>query len=408
VPLKPDQVKDAIKASEGNPKFTRISDGLSLYLMTRNGRGYWQFNYKSGGSVRSKMLGSAADLSPTQARNEKNSFNVHRKEGTGSSTGSEQSGNGSRQGRQQAGKVVEKTFGAVVELFLSEFANNWTAKEAKEYRRTLITESSLAPLPVAGIKTPDIEAELKHWADTPPTMRKVLMRIGKILDYAGAKGFRDREVMNPASVKGLFEHLALPVAPEVVNHPAMQIKDVPSFMAELIADGSTKARALAVLILTGLRTDELRLARWKEVVGTILTVPAERMKGKKKDRRPHSLPLSPAVVKLLGKRSADDDFIFVSVYGHHNALGKGALREICAEHLGKRLSIEGLPPVPHGMRSSFRDWAAENGWDRELAERALAHTVGGKTETSYQRSKLIEQRRPLMNAWAKFCITGGK
>jgi integrase len=404
MPLKPDHVKAAIAESIDNPKFTRIADGLSLYLMTRNGRGYWQFNYKAGGKVRSKMLGSAADLSPTQARNAKNSFNVHRKDGA-DDTQQSTDGNASTQGRQEAGKVVEKPFGEVVELFLSEFEANWTAKEAKEYRRTLITESTLAGLPVAGIKTPDIEAELKHWADTPPTMRKVLMRIGKILDYAGAKNFRNKEVMNPASVKGHFEYLALPVAPEVVNHPAMKIPDVPGFMSELIADGSVKARALAVLILTGLRTDELRLAKWKEVVGTVLTVPAERMKGKKKDRRAHSVPLAPAVVKLLGKRGADHDFIFQSVRGAGKPLGQGALREILDKLRGKRLSIDGLPPVPHGFRSTFRDWAAENKYDRDLAERAIAHKVGGKTETTYQRSKLIELRKPLMNAWAKFAMS---
>jgi integrase len=403
MPLKPGHVKAAIAESIDNPKFTRIADGLSLYLMTRNGRGYWQFNYKAGGKVRSKMLGSAADLSPTQARNAKNSFNVHRKDGADDTQTDTQR---SREHRSGAGNVLDKTFGAVVELFLSEFEANWTAKEAKEYRRTLITESSLAKLPVAGIKTPDIEAELKHWADTPPTMRKVLMRIGKILDYAGAKNFRNKEVMNPASVKGHFEYLALPVAPEVVNHPAMKIPDVPGFMGELIADGSVKARALAVLILTGLRTDELRLARWKEVVGTVLTVPAERMKGKKKDRRAHSVPLAPAVVKLLGKRGADDDFIFVSARGgHRNPLGQGALREILDKLRGKRLSLEGLPPVPHGFRSTFRDWAAENKYDRDLAERALAHKVGKKTENAYQRSKLIELRKPLMNAWAKFAMS---
>jgi len=400
MPLKPEHVKTAIAESVGNPKFTRIADGLSLYLMTRNGRGYWQFNYKSGGSVRSKMLGSATDLSPTQARNEKHRFNVLRKEPEQSTeqgrtalrTG-EQSTNPEQRRRQGTGNVVEKPFGEVVELYLSEFANNWTAKEANSYRRSLITESSLARLTTSGIMTADIEAELKHWADTPPTMRKVLMRIGKILDYAGSKGFRDKAVMNPATIKGHFEHLALPVAPDVVNHPAMKIQDVPGFMSELIRDGSVKARALAILILTGLRTNELRLARWKEINGTIWTVPAERMKGKKKDRRAHSVPLAPAVVKLLGKRGADNDFIFQSWRGTGKSLR------------GKRLSIDGLPPIPHGFRSTFRDWAAENKWDRDLAERAIAHKVGGKTETAYQRSKLIELRKPLMNAWAKFAMS---
>jgi len=81
------------------------------------------------------------------------------------------------------------------------------------------------------------------------------------------------------------------------------------------------------------------------------------------------------------------------------------MREALDRLRGKRVSIEGLPPVPHGFRSTFRDWAAEAGYDRDLAERAIAHKVGNKTETAYQRSKLLEQRRPLMNAWAKFAMS---
>lgn len=226
------------------------------------------------------------------------------------------------------------------------------------------------------------------------------MRIGKVLSYATARKLRSGD--NPARIRGHFEFLARPIVPEVENHPAMQIKDVPSFMRDVIANGSTEARALAFLILTGPRSDELRLARRKEIEGTVWTIPAERMKAKPKDRRPHSVPLSTRAIKLLGKRGAPEGFIFPGRrYGARKPMWHSAMRDVLANWHGDRLSIEGKPPVPHGFRSTFRDRAAEAGYPRDLAERAIAHKVNKKTENAYQRSKLIEQRRPMMVARSK-------
>jgi integrase len=176
-------------------------------------------------------------------------------------------------------------------------------------------------------------------------------------------------------------------------------------MRELLADGSTPATALAFTILTAARTKESIRAKWKEIDGTVWTCPADRMKGKQGKRLPHSVPLAPAVLKLLGKRGAPDDYIFPSNRGPRTGLWLSSMREALDRLRGNQVSCEGLPPVPHGFRSTFRDWAAEAGYDRDLAERAIAHKVGNKTETAYQRSKLLEQRRPLMNAWAKFAMS---
>jgi integrase len=295
-------------------------------------------------------------------------------------------------------------------MFLADFASGWMGggegKEAKAYRRTLIDESGLADILVSDIKTPHVEAALHHWADKPATGEKVLIRLGKVLGYAGAKerdGLKLRTGDNPARIRGHFEFLARPEVPQTEHHPAMQAPDVPSFMQELLADGTSEARALAFLILTGARSDEVRLARWKEIEGNVWTVPAERMKGKKKDRRPHSVPLAPVALKILGKRGAPDEFVFPGRrYGARKPLWHSAMREVLTRLLGDRLSIEGLPPVPHGFRSTFRDWAAEAGYPRDLAERAIAHKIGKKTESAYQRSKLTELRRPMMTAWARF------
>jgi integrase len=60
------------------------------------------------------------------------------------------------------------------------------------------------------------------------------------------------------------------------------------------------------------------------------------------------------------------------------------------------------PAVPHALRSTFRDWAAENGLDRDMAEIQLAHTVGSAAERAYRRSDMIERRREMMKAWGNF------
>jgi integrase len=296
----------------------------------------------------------------------------------------------------------------VVDLFLSEFAPGWTGgidgREAAAYRRQL-TDTDFARLPVAEIQTPDVEAMLKQWSDTPATAEKILMRVGKILSYAKAKEYRSGD--NPAAIKGHFEFLARPVVPTVNHHPAMKSADVPSFMRELLADGSTPATALAFTILTAARTKESIRAKWKEIDGTVWTCPADRMKGKQGKRLPHSVPLTPAVLKLLGKRGAPDDYIFPSNRGPRTGLWLSSMREALDRLRGKRLSIEGLPPVVHGMRSTFSDWAAEAGYPQGkggLIDRALAH-LDGKTVSAYQRTKLIELRRPMMNAWNDFAMS---
>jgi integrase len=402
-------VDTAIAKSVGrkHPKTGRLTivkhnDGQSLYLLTRDGLGWWQYQWREGAKSRSKLLGSAADMSPAKARQAREELAVERRNGIIP----ERRGIVNRRANAESAQPGSKLFGEVVGLFLAEFAPGWTGsldgKEAAAYRRQL-TGTDFARLPVAEIQTEHVEAMLKQWSDTPATAEKVLMRVGKILNYATAKKYRSGE--NPARVRGHFEFLARPVVPTVEHHPAMKSADVPGFMRELVSDGSTEAKALAFLILTSSRSAEVIGAKWKEIAGTVFTCPAERMKGKPKDRRPHSVPLSPQALKLLGKRGAPDDFIFAGRYGASNPIAHDAMREALDRLRGKRLSIEGLPPVPHGFRSTFRDWAAEAGYDRDLAERAIAHKVGNKTETAYQRSKLLEQRRPLMNAWAKFAMS---
>lgn len=416
MPLKPDYVKAAIKASDGVKTFTRISDGGgSLYLMTRNGRGYWSFMYKQVRKLRSKILGSAADLSPNQARLKRNRFALGLKDGK---VPAEQP-RGVAALREASAELVattDKLFGEVVAEYLEAVAPNWRGGfdglEAKSYRRTL-TRHALASVPVADVDTRDIE---KHLAEfKPATAEKTRLRIQTILDHAKFKGYRDGD--NPARLKGHFEHSAArKIAPRVESHPAMASENVPALMRELVTMGDATARALGFLIITATRTDETRLAPWREidVKNKLWIIPGRSPDGSRrmKEGEEHRVPLSSAAIKLLGKPGKPDEFVFPSP-------SKGALHPIWdngMNHLMKRLLRDGKIStvangrclVPHGFRATFSgDWAVKASFPLELREMALAHSVGDAVVKAYNRPlpELYKVRIPMMDKWSKFCMS---
>jgi integrase len=184
---------------------------------------------------------------------------------------------------------------------------------------------------------------------------------------------------------------------KVRHHAALPFSQMPAFMVDLRGQDTSAARALEFTILTASRAGEVLGARWSEIDldGGIWTVPAERMKAGVE----HRVPLSkPALALLAQVRSLDDTFVFPGSRRKH-PLNDDVMRDLLA-----RLGRAGL--TVHGFRSSFRDWAGEcTSFPRDLAEMALAHTVGDATERAYRRSDLFEKRRELMDAWGAWCET---
>ena len=179
----------------------------------------------------------------------------------------------------------------------------------------------------------------------------------------------------------------------VVHHAAVPVASAPPAWAALCDDESVEARCLRFAILTACRSGEARGLTWAELdlEAAMWTVPAARMKA----RREHQVPLSPSAMELLGKlpRGKPADLVFRSV-------ATDGL--ITARLLQNAMARAGVDATVHGWRSSFRDWAAEAGHPFELAEAALAHATGSAVVQAYLRSKLVEQRRPMMVAWADF------
>lgn len=296
-------------------------------------------------------------------------------------------------------------FTACASRYIRGHRHGWqNAKHARQWVSTLKTYAR----PVIGnklvnaITTEDILQILSPiWATKTETAKRVQGRIENIMDYAAAHQYRDP--LNPARWRGHLDKL-LPKpsrVKQVAHHPAMPYAEVPAFFDELSRNGSVSAFALQFLILTATRTLEVLHAEWREIdlaVG-IWTVPASRMK----TRRAHRVPLSDSAMTVLEAlpRIEGRPFVFP---GSRNGrpLSNMALLQLM-RGMGYGVNSSRGDYVPHGFRSSFRDWSGEvSSFPREVAEMALAHAIENKVEAAYRRGDLFAKRRKMMQAWADY------
>ena len=257
--------------------------------------------------------------------------------------------------------------------------------------------------PVSTITKADVIAVLKPiWATKADASRKLRQNMGRVFKLAMAKDYIGT---NPA---GEVIDAALPrdIKPEAENHAALDWREVPAFFASLAETKvSTEAKcAMKLITLTACRRNEILGAEWSEIdrKAGVWTIPAERMKVKKAD---HRIPLSDAMLAVLKEceTTRKGKYLFPARLVRS---GKGE-RPMSKTPIVKLMEAAGIAgeATVHGFRSSFRDWCADNGQPRELAEAALAHVVGG-VEGAYQRSDMLERRGELMQTWGAFCTTG--
>jgi len=256
-------------------------------------------------------------------------------------------------------------------------------------------------IPVIG-EIPVDEIELSHilkvlepiWKDKTETATRLRQRIEAILAWATVSGHRSGD--NPARWKGHLDAI-LPTPNKIRkrNHyPALPWQEIGSFMQVLRKRQGTAARALEFIVLTAARSGEVRLASWDEfdLKNRIWTIPANRMKAGKE----HTVPLTDQVINLLNSlpRFENSNYVFAAPRG-------GPLSDMSISMLCRRMEVDA---VPHGFRSTFRDWCAENtNYPREVAEMALAHTIESKVEAAYRRGDLFNKRVSLMRDWANYC-----
>jgi integrase len=356
-------------------------DGLYLNV-SPTGRKTWVLRFSSKGRVTERSLGSGEFVSLAEAREK--AFTMRKAIRTG----------------QPIDKVKAQTFKEVADELLAIKARGWKASSTYQFRLSIDTYAApLLDKDVGVIGVSDVLTVLKPvWHDKPATANKLRMVIEQVLAAATVKGHRTTP--NAAAWKHNLQHL-LTRPRKSLHHPAISYMNLPNLMRALEAEGSTISRALRFLTLTGARSSEVLKATWSEIdlQEAVWAVPAARMKM----GREHRVPLSAAVLAVLHEQAAvtgQVGFVFPSPFRsvspkEGTRFDPGAMIELM-RRMGERET------VPHGMRSTMRDWMGDVGnIERDVAEACLAHVVGG-VEGAYRRSTAFEKRRVAMQAWGDF------
>lgn len=365
--------------------------GLYLQVLPSGGRS-WVLRAMVGGRRRDMGLGGFPDVTLAGAR--ESARRAREKIDDGYDPIEERKARKSAL-RSAAARVV--TFEEAAKAYIATHEDSWrNAKHRQQWENTLEVYAfpKIGKLSVRDIDVAHVLSVLEPiWKDRTETATRLRGRIERVLGWATSRGHR--EGLNPARWRDhLDQQLAAPgKISKAVHHAALPIDGVAAFMAELrLADG-TGARALDFVILTAARSGEVRGARWSEIdlASKVWTVPGERMKAGKE----HRVPLSPSAIALLSKlpRIAGTDLVFPAPRG-------GPLSDMTLTAVLRRMKV---PATAHGFRSTFRDWAAERtNYPRDVAEMALAHTIGDKVEAAYRRGDLFDKRARMMAEWARF------
>jgi integrase len=369
-------------------------DGLALQVAASGSRS-WVLRTMIGGKRREMGLGGFPGVSLARAREDAGEARRMAKKGIDPI----EEGRAARSALA-ASRAKDVTFKEGALSYLEAHEKTWSSKSYDQWLSSLQAHAfpKLGNLLMRDIDLPQVLDVLEPiWHGKTETAGRLRGRLERILDWATVRKYRFGE--NPARWKGHLEVLLpAPKKIQVVEHfKALHYTKVGAFMADLRQLEGQGAKALEFAILTASRSTQARGAAWAEIdiKEAMWTVPKERMKDKQRD---HRVPLSKAVLQLLEKmpRIKDTDLVFP-------AAGGGMISDATMSAVLKRMKVAA---VPHGFRSTFKDWASEvSNYTGEVSEMALAHAVGDKVEEAYRRGDLFAKRRRMMEDWAKFCAT---
>jgi integrase len=371
-------------------------DGGGLYLnVGATGGKSWIFRFMLNGRSREMGLGPLNTIGLAEARERALAARRLRLDGIDPL-------DAKREKRKALAAAVSVTFRHAAEAYMKDNSAAWrNAKHTWQWAQTMqaLVYPTIGNLPVASIDTGHVTVVLKPiWTSKTETASRVRGRIETVLDYAKANGWRTGD--NPARWRGHLQNL-LPARKKittVAHHAALPWRDMGAFMAELANQDGLPALALQFTVLTAARSGETLGARWSEIDlrNGVWTVPASRMKA----QREHKVPLSSAAIEVLQAAATLQQSSDAAVFpGRDPSKGLNSLAMLAVLRRMNRADL-----TVHGFRSTFSDWAAETtGYQREVVEQALAHTIESKVEAAYRRGDLFEKRRRLMADWAEFC-----
>lgn len=370
------------------------SVGPNLFLKVRGKSKIFIFRYSLNGKRKDKSLGSISTLTIRQAKAQAEKFRVDLRDGklpiTVKDKWEEKAANA-----EEADQSTEPIFSDYANGVIEKLSSIRMWKNAKHKAQWFSTVETYA-FPVIGEKrlseigSQDILNILNPiWLSKNETASRLRGRLENIFSYAITDGLMS---FNPALWRGNLDR-ELPPSSKVQkgqHHAAMTLKQLQENIGLFYPADTRSKQEILFTILTASRVGESIPAKWDEFDFTnrIWSIPPERRKDGRPE--PHRVPLSKQVIALLNSIERKTEYVFSvgDTLGSRYSLG----------HILKKKS--GLHVTMHGFRSTFRDWAAENGVPDVVAEKCLMHATGGAVFQAYQRSDLLEQRRGVMQRWA--------
>lgn len=382
--------------------------GLHLQVTPKGGRS-WVLRVKVGAVRRDIGLGGYPGVTLSQARDKAREARGRIERGI-DPVEERKAAKAALVAAQRRGLTFADAVDKALATKLDGFKN---AKHRQQWENTLATYAApdLGKMLVQDITTQDVLRVLQPiWMNKTETAKRLRGRIETVLSWATVAGHRTGD--NPARWAGNLKEL-LPTPSKVAklsNHPALALEDAPRWYAALQTREGFGARALELAALTATRSQEVRGAVWGEIdlENAIWVIPGARMKMGKE----HRIPLSARAKAMLESlpRLKDNPLVFPATRG-------GQLSDMTLSATMKRMHESDIvqrgtgfidrtskrPAVPHGLRSTFRDWVAEQtAYPGDMAEVALAHKISNAVEASYRRGDMIEKRRRMMADWANF------
>jgi integrase len=390
------------------------ADGGGLYLQVSSfGTKSWAFRFARNGRQREMGLGPVHTVSLAEARDKALGCRKQLQNGIDPIDARKES-----RASEVVAKVKMMTFDQCADAYVEANRAGWkSAKHADQWESTLKTYASpvIGSLPVAFIDTGLVLKVLEKdqlWTTKPETANRLRGRIEAVLGWATVHKYRSGE--NPAQWKNHLDKVLPPRSKvaSIEHHPALSYNDIGAFIASLRLQPGHAPRALEFAILTNTRTSETIGATWREINldAGVWIIPADRMKAAKE----HHVPLSGRAIEILTGMppcAEEGGYVFPG-RKERSSLSNMALLEV-VRRMNHDKTIwkdrNGEPIVPHGFRSTFRDWAGETtAYPREVIEHAMAHQLPDKAEAAYARGTLFDKRKRLMADWAAFCSTVSK
>ncbi|MCZ2340464.1 MAG: tyrosine-type recombinase/integrase [Bacteroidales bacterium] len=377
----------AVKNAKPKSKRYKIVDGDGLFLMVMpNGSKYWRLKYFFAGKEKTLALGVYPEVSLADARK-------RRAEAKRQIADDSDPGEAKRQARQEIILKAASTFGAISSEWYDQRKHEWAPKTSgmvqDRLKRHILPK--LGQRPIAEINAPEVLAVLRvvEASGALEMTRRVAHIIGQVFMYAIATGRAERNPVN--DLRGAVK------SPVVKHRAYLKEAELPTFLMRLRAYVGTPLTKLALqlLVLTFVRTTELRAAEWTEISWDKAEwrIPAKRMKMKEE----HIVPLSRqaiAVLREVQKQSGNRQYIFPSEHGASTCMSENTML-YALYRMGYRHQATG-----HGFRSTASTILNEHGFRPDVIERQLAHNERNSVRAAYNHAQYLPERREMMQWWA--------